>query len=316
MTDERTPTRPSARVLLDSISPRGHRVTTMEVVMHRFVLAEFNTHRAFSRNSASSRARPARRVIQEVSDDPALPLSWPREQRGMRGGDEVSVEDMSYGAEIWRDAAENAVKSASELTRLGVHKSVVNRLLEPFLWHTVIVTGDEEAYVNFFVQRCSPLAQPELRAAANAMLHAHTESDPCELDYDEWHTPLIQPEDVDLINAEVLYRNSIYWQANPNWSWWELTNRVSAARCARVSYLTHEGKRDVTKDLELYDRLVSADPPHWSPLEHVCRPWSEDPVYDGIVAGGFPRGNLRGWVQLRHVVETARNRDAAARSVR
>lgn len=295
-------TQPCARVLLDSVSPRGDRITTMEVVMHRFVLAEFNTHRAFSRNSASSRAIPVAKMIERVENDLAFPVEWPREQRGMQGGDEVSVEDMSYGAEIWRDAAENAIKSAIELTRLGVHKSVTNRLLEPFLWHTVIVTGDAEGYENFFVQRCSPLAQPELRVAATAMQDAWFASNPRKLDYGEWHTPLITDDDMDLINDAVLYLNTSNLREV---GWQTLAQRVSAARCARVSYLTHEGRRDIAEDLKLYDRLVSAEPPHWSPLEHVCRPIDEwDEMASVPVVRDELRGNLRGWVQLRHIIES------------
>jgi hypothetical protein len=65
---------PSARVILDSISPDGVRLTTLECVMHRFVLAEFNTHRMFSRNSASSRAIPVDRQLESVATDTAMPV--------------------------------------------------------------------------------------------------------------------------------------------------------------------------------------------------------------------------------------------------
>jgi len=288
-------TRPSARVLLDSVSPVGHRVTTMEVTLHRFVFAEFNTHRAFSRNSASSRAIPLQRMIRRAVEDPALPVSWPAERRGMQGGAELEAHDVDTASRLWLRARDYAVRFAETLGDIDVHKSVVNRLLEPFLWHTVIVTSDPVGLNNFFEQRCSPLAQPELRVAAEAMRDAYAASTPQELDYGEWHTPLIQPDEVDFYGplGEDMEEQRRY---------------VSAARAARVSYLTHAGTRDVEEDLRLYERLVHADPPHWSPLEHVCTP---DPVAAGReigrqsyrwVTGNARPANLRGWVQLRHVV--------------
>jgi hypothetical protein len=56
----------STKILADSISPDGVRLTTLEVVMPRIVLAEFNTHRMLSRNSASSRAIPIEKMIRMV----------------------------------------------------------------------------------------------------------------------------------------------------------------------------------------------------------------------------------------------------------
>jgi thymidylate synthase ThyX len=281
-------TKPSARVLLDSVSPVGARVTTLEVVMHRFVLAEFNTHRAFSRNSASSRAIPARKMIERAVENPATPLYWGAEKRGMQSGIEVPVDRQMECIIAWESARIACADAAHDLIELGVHKSIVNRLLEPFLWHTVIVTADPAGYQNFFEQRCSPLAQPEIRAAAEAMRRVYDDSVPTSLEYGEWHTPLLTPEDDERIPVETHM----------------MTRRcVSAARCARVSYLTHDGRRDVAEDLQLYDRLVTAEPPHWSPLEHVCRPRVDDPTSR---ADMFRRGNLHGWVQLRHEVEWLR----------
>ena len=110
-------------------------------------------------------------------------------------------------------------------------------------------------------------------AAAEAMRAAHDASTPTDVPHGGWHTPYLRDEDGDLDD--------------------ETARRVSAARCARVSYLTHDGRRDIDKDIELYDRLVSARPPHWSPLEHVATPAEPDEA---------PLGNFRGWRQLRHAV--------------
>lgn len=262
-------TEPSAKVVADSYGPHGIRLTTMEVTFHRFVLAEFNTHRMFSRNSASSRAIPVRKQIDRVENDLAFPLLWPKEQKGMQGGEELSADDEAFARSVWMKARDAATTWSWLLSQLGVHKSVVNRLLEPFMWHTAIVSSTE--WDNFWRQRCSPLAQPELRAAAEAMKIAYATSQPKFVDFDEWHLPYVQEDERDEYPVDVLAK-------------------ISAARCARVSYLTHDGIRDTDKDLELFERLVTAEPPHASPLEHVATPRIPD---------GLP-GNFYGWKQLRH----------------
>jgi hypothetical protein len=50
--------------------------------------------------------------------------------------------------------------------------------------------------------------------------------------------------------------------------------QISAGRCARVSYLTHEGRRDPVADIELCERLLQAG--HMSPAEHPARAFTEE----------------------------------------
>lgn len=265
-----------AKVIADSVSPEGHRLTTMEVRFHRFVLAEFNTHRVFSRNSASSRAIPFAKQVERVMTDPAVPVVWASEQRGMQGGDELSEDTRRVASNQWLIARDAAVSNAKELDRFGVHKSIVNRLLEPFMWHTVIVSATE--WDGFWAQRCSPLAQPEIRVAAEAMCVAYYGSTPDKLEYGEWHLPYVSTHEYLSLDIETV-------------------RRISVARCARVSYLTHDGKRDIQADLDLYNKLVTADPMHASPLEHVATPSEWD---DCLTP---EPGNFTGWLQLRHFVE-------------
>jgi hypothetical protein len=289
-----------AKIIADSISEQGHRVTTMEVRFHRFVLAEFNTHRVFSRNSASSRAIPVQKQMDMVTNDPAIPVSWPAEKSGMQGGDEIDTP--WHAKQVWDGARADALFHAQRLTNKSLHKSVTNRLLEPFMWHTVVVTSSD--WSGFFEQRCSPLAQPEIRVAAERMRDALEASEPRPLKEGQWHMPYIDPDTY----AEIDSAN----HGDPS----SLLVKISAARCARVSYLTHDGKRDLAKDLELYDRLVSAQPAHFSPLEHVATPWADNVLQHSSwfndVDGGSryihrrsPRfGNLLGWRQLRLEVES------------
>lgn len=261
----------TAQVIADSISPAGNRLTTIEVTLHRFVLAELNTHRVFSRNSASSRAIPVATTMARIADTPVVPLAWPAEQRGMQGGDELPADLATQARAAWLNARDAAVDYAEQLAQIGVHKSVVNRLLEPFATTTVIISATD--WHGFWRQRCSPLAQPELRAAAQAMNSAYEASVPRRLTAGQWHLPYIRGAEL----PELLSRALM----------------VSAARCARVSYRTHDGRRDIDADLNLYDRLIAADPPHASPLEHPATPARPgEPV----------RGNFTGWHQLRHQV--------------
>lgn len=271
----------TARVILDSISPRGDRLTTVEVTFHRFVLAEFNTHRLFSRNSASSRAIPVEKQLHRCATDPAWPLEWPCEQSGMQGGTELTGKALKDARKHFRKVHNYTMKQTRKYLRKHkdksqrLHKSLLNRLLEPFMWHTVIATSTEAGWENFFKLRVSPLAQPEIRYAAFLIKNAYDASTPTPMKYGEWHMPYLREDDDWTQFDNVL----------------EAQKKVSTARCARVSYLTHEGLRDLNEDVSMFQRLMGADPKHDSPPEHVATP---------AKANEKPLGNLTGWHQLRH----------------
>lgn len=259
----------SARVLTDSVSPAGVRLTTLEVRFPRFVLSEFNTHRVFSRNSASSRAVPTNKMIERVLESPAMPVEWGVNKPGMSASEAITHEQAEEAKAEWLRARDSAVEHVRNLQQFNIHKQVVNRVLEPFMWHTVIVTATE--WDNFFKLRLAENAQPEIRVAAQLMRDAMNASAPSTVAAGEWHLPLIQDDERSLpIQTQKM---------------------VSAARCARVSYLTHDGKRDIEKDIELCERLRSDR--HLSPFEHVATP-----AIDTAFAANF-----RAWVQLRKEIE-------------
>src|ERR1035437_8630552 len=165
---------PEAKIICDSISPEGVRLTTMEVKIHRFVLAEMNTHRVFSRNSASSRAIPVKKIIERVKTDPAMPVFWGKNQAGMGAAVELDYTEKNIAEFLWLQARDRSVKDVEDLQKLGLHKQLTNRLLEPWLWHIAIISSTE--WTNFFGQRCAinpetgqPYAQPEMHAVAMAM---------------------------------------------------------------------------------------------------------------------------------------------------
>lgn len=284
--------------------------------MHRFVLAEFNTHRVFSRNSESSRAVPTWKRLDKVREHPAIPVSFPAEQRGMQGGAELSNTDAVQARLDWLHARDAAVDMAESMVRRGVHKSVVNRILEPFLWHTVVVTATE--WDGFYHQRCDAAAQPEIRLAAEAMRTAMDNSEPKFVNYGEWHLPFITDEDLDELWE---HHNERYEPHNDSYLTRQFdvmmevvrdAKRISAARCARTSYVTHDGVRSLEKDLELYERLAvrldgDTSPHHWSPLEHVATPCYDcKPKYKHMDdTHDVHPGNFRGWFQHRHELDTS-----------
>jgi thymidylate synthase ThyX len=278
-----------AKVLADSLSPHKVRLTTMEVVMPRIVLAEFNTHRQLSRNSASSRAIPIEKMLQRVESDPYIPETWDRNGAGMQGHGAIEGDEAIDCDDAWLLARDKAIDGAKELLHLNVHKQWANRLLEPFMWHTVICSATE--WSNFFHLRCHPAAHPAIRNTAEAMREAMAASTPRKLEFGEWHLPLVDERDANVRRAE----------------------KLSVARCARVSYLTHDGVRDPAKDIELHDSLLAAG--HMSPFEHVARPMNMHDVADSLskfrgVAVNRTQvdpsqhfsGNFRGWVQYRKTI--------------
>jgi thymidylate synthase ThyX len=228
-----------------------------------------------SRSSASSRAIPVEKRIAALETDPFIPEAFGKNQKGMQSSEQLDeVADLQARA-IWVQALETAKHFAGRLAEVGVHKQLANRLIEPFCWHTVIVSSTE--FSNFWGLRISPLAQPEIQRPAALMREAMNASTPKRVGYDEWHTPLV-PDRVELVEGGYTPRQIA---------------EISVGRCARVSYLTHEGKRDPSADLTLYERLVSSG--HMSPLEHVAMPCTDALQHEFV-------GNFFGWFQLRKTI--------------
>ena len=258
-----------AKIICDSQPPEGARLTTMEVVVPRIVLAEFNTHRVFSRSSASSRAIPVEKMLKRVQEDPYIPETWGKNQRGMQAGELLNRGAALAAEETWLSARDDAIECARGLLELGVHKQITNRLLEPFMWHTIIVTSTE--WSNFFNLRCHTDAHPAIRNTAVAMRTVYYDAIPNGLDWGEWHLPYIHKPDSPLsVESKI---------------------KLSSARCARVSYLTHDGVRDPAKDFELHDRLL--DGGHMSPFEHPAQA-----VMFELTASNFAKP----WIQYRKTI--------------
>ena len=173
-----------ARIEKDSVSPDGARIITYEVTIPRIVLAEFNTHCMLARNSASSRAIPVKKMIAAVTEDPYIPEVWGSNKKGMQAGDEVSKDVQTRAKAEWLRARDYAVEQANALLAFGIHKQLTNRLLEPWLWHTIIVTATE--WNNFEHLRNNAQAHPAIAVPAAMMQELREESEPTTLGYDEY----------------------------------------------------------------------------------------------------------------------------------
>jgi thymidylate synthase ThyX len=268
-----------AKIIKDSISANtGIRLTTMQLRYPRFIHSEFMTHRVFSRNASSSRAVPVKKMIQEVIDDPAIPVRWGKHQSGMQdAGEHDALVDGVTAETAWLEARDHSVEIARAFNQAGYAKQVINRLLEPFAHISVVVTG--VYWENFYTLRDHKDADPTIQALAVAMKEAHDGSVPRVLKHGQWHLPYVTDEECD---GHILYD----------------CQRMSAARCARVSYLNHDQTApSIEKDIELFDRLIQT-PVHASPLEHQATPDLKSLRF----VNPEKHGNLKGWIQFRKTI--------------
>lgn len=311
------------------MSLQGIRLTTLQLRYPRVIHSEFMTHRDFSRNASSSRAVPVKKIIQDVMDDPYIPIHWGKNQKGMQADEEchekvyiptsvVSEEAIRTGnfvkycyqpypeqkftnEQAWLYARNYAVMMAETFNAAGYHKQIVNRLLEPFSHINVVMSATR--FANFFALRDHEDAMPEIRKLAKEMgkalnheienVMAH--SCPITLHPGEWHVPYITLDD-----WEQFYSISPD-DAN------EMAIKTSVARCARVSYFTTENKLSKwEEDIKLYDRLLAEQPLHATPAEHQGTPdifFPNANYGQGLWDSPTKWGNFHGWIQYRKTLK-------------
>lgn len=296
-----------AKIIADSMSEEGVRLTTMELRYPRIVHAELMTHRVFSRNASSSRAIPVNTMIDAIEKQPAMPSRWGVNKPGMQDGGAMSLFGQRRALEIWNKACENAVKSAREMHNCPepAHKQIVNRLTETFGYISVVVTSTY--WANWFWLRDHKDADPTIQELAGLMHNAYQESTPSLIPLHGYHLPYVDGTAADdalrYVAANIQgdfflndYEDAVYDQTTA------ILRKCSAARCARVSYNLHDGdETTIVKDLELFERLRNdGGPIHASPFEHQAQPDSR------LDLGGYNRwahpmehGNFVGWRQHR-----------------
>ena len=315
-------TQATAKIVLDSISPDGVRLTTFQLCYWRPIHSELMTHRVFSRNAGSSRARPSQKIIDQVRDAPWGPIHWGINQPGMQAHAELTGEDLAQAKANWHVAAYQAANAAEIMLKNSVHKQIVNRLLEPFTYIDVLVTATD--YANWFALRDHKDAQPEIRELARLMRFEYEQSIPTVLQGGRWHLPYITEDDWTMVHAlckegritrdEPTYREKLQYIL-----------KISVARCARVSYKAFDGKvAPIEKDLQLFEDLLVSQPLHASPAEHQATPdtmrWVQsievaspqayddgddnEDLLDTSEQYTNPQlhGNFRGWCQYRKML--------------
>lgn len=302
----------SGKIIADSISPQGVRLTTFELEYPRFIHAELMTHRMFSKNAASSRAIPVKASLELIESNPAMPVFWGKNQSGMQAKEELVGLDKTAAIQAWLDARDSAVKYARLLETIKSHKQITNRITEPWAMIKVILTGTE--YNNLWHLRDHPLAQPEFGELGSIMHHLYDVSVPELLQAGEWHLPYctrsfgsyyVGDEEVDLPTAKI----------------------VSTSCCAQVSYRKNDDS--IEKAYDVYSKLgldQDEDPKHASPTEHQATPMApmhhanmlrwykpsrnipedsftwEPGITHARRDGSLWSGNLRGWIQHRQLI--------------
>lgn len=341
----------SAKVVLDSIGPNGKRIVTVEARYWRGIHSELMTHRDRARNAASSRAIPFIRygkcsgcngtkvdngsqcdycngtgvggpvpncTYSYIENDPFLPEFIGTEQKGMQSGSELMEPFRTAALKEIDDLRHAALATCKRLFDLGVHKSIINRYLEPWSYITVVMTATE--WKNFFRLRIHPKAEKHFNKIAGKIKAAIDNSVPTPLLAGEWHMPYLLDEERKVLtlgkpgfgtDVEVaapylgLSGNQIGLIAR---NLQEVLKEISAARCARLSYLTHDGKRDVEADLRIFNTLIRPkieedrddDVIHSSPLEHVNQASCRNDLRSGPMVGWFqmrkefPNENVEG----------------------
>jgi hypothetical protein len=261
------------------------------------------THKDFSRSAASSRAIPVKKVLSQVWSNPAMPTYWGVNRPGMQAKEELTGWRKTAAMNIWLLTGKAVCVFAYLLVQLNLHKQLANRILEP--WQLMHVTLTTAKLANFWNLRIHPDAQPEICYLATLMKSTLDETPATILKEGEWHLPWIDLKDIKPAHIAATKYKMPYI---------EVLVRISAARCARSSYATFGGSRDITKDLDLYDKLITTKPVHASPAEHQVTPDSQHSMYyhfgestDAIHSKKvwrFPElhGNMTGWIQHRRQI--------------
>jgi len=292
-----------AEVIADSVSNTGNRMTTMVIEYPRFVLAELNTHRMLSKNSASSRAIPVSAMHTHIVNAPAGPVHWGRNQTGMQAEHEVDLNLQELANQYWTKALASAVGYSKKLSDIGIHKQVCNRVTEPWMTMRTVISGTE--WNNLWWLRCHPDAQPEFQVLANRMKSAYDASVPQHLNPGEWHLPF-----VDALRCE--HTGVLHYYVGGEELGLEDARTISVSCCAQVSYRRTDDSLE--RAHKIFKQLIESEPVHASPVEHQCTPMDLDsycnyepetwePGVTHVSANGdLWSANLRGWIQYRKTI--------------
>lgn len=293
----------TAKIIADSISPEGQRMTTMEIEYPRFILSELNTHRMLSKNSASSRAIPVKAMHEHIRANTAAPVYWGVNQPGMKAKTEAAGADLQEAKYIWVKARDAALAYSGTLADLNIHKQITNRITEPWMIMKTVISGTE--WRNFFWLRAHADAQPEIHELATKMWDAYNKSTPTLLNPGEWHLPYVTAKRNEYGRLEYVDHDGNSLTAVQ-------ARVVSASCCAQVSYRKNDDS--VEKAQKIFAQLIESQPCHASPVEHQATPMNistisrfdpetwEPGITHVSANSDLWSGNLRGWIQFRKMI--------------
>lgn len=268
----------------------GVKLITFLAKYWRAIHSEVMTHRVFSRNASSSRAIPTAKLLEQIRTNPAGPVHWGKNRPGMQATEEhdALIAHPRTGVllereEAWSVMAAEAADWAQAWSDAGYHKQIVNRVIEPFSYISVVITAT--SWDNFYALRAHADAQPEIQDVAETMLKIVGD------------VPVRMIEETNMHDPHAWHIPFVSIQERHEYAVPELL-AMSAARCARTSYLTHDKKNpSFEQDDGLYRRLVESEPLHASPLEHQALHRADSQAYR----------NFSGWKQHRQFLEEAGN---------
>lgn len=274
-----------AQVIAASSNTFGDRITTMLVTYPRFIHSEMCRHRMFSRNTASSRAIPFAKIVEMVQKTPVIPIKWMKDHKGMQGTEFLDQDNGFWCESTWRVAKDYAIKQAIILNeRYGLTKQLANRLLEPFMWTTELITGTE--WENFFALRFHPEAEIHMQYIAELMLTAYNEAEVKILQPGEWHIPYEPTNQKSFSDEEAV--------------------KIATARCAQTSYtIFNQGDKLAHDAVALHDRLLAGK--HLSPFEHCAKAMTSVERNSSYYRGELDQygwyKNFRGFIMYRSMIE-------------
>lgn len=141
-------------IVADSVNQFGDRLTSLVLTYPRIIHAEMLTHRMLSRNASSSRAVPIQKMIEAVKNNTFCPFEFQKAHKGMQGSEYFTGQDREDCIKLWLESAELALQQAEKMKEKGITKQIINRILEPYQYYTVLITGSKEGWYNFFELRC------------------------------------------------------------------------------------------------------------------------------------------------------------------
>ena len=315
-----------AEIVGHSLSPQGDELISVLCTFPRIILAEVNTHRMLSKNTSSSRAIPFNKMVEAVQENPFIPIAWQKDHKGMQGTEYLADRKHENAVYEWLKARDYAVKQARMMNNDGVTKQLCNRLLEPFMWTTMLITGSKEGWENFFSLRCpnydgfkskkeaskeflekgnintstwSELdwlylnkgqAEIHMMTLAECIYDAVNESTPKQLKADQWHIPMIS----DLESLKLSTDDQI---------------KLSVGRAANTSYTVVGDGKELTLEhaIKIHDKCVELV--HSSVFEHCARAMSDEEYesfYKGQIGLGGESGwcnNLKGFIPYRYFID-------------